>query len=477
MRHYLLLFGIIALLVAPIHGRADAPTPTAAGVTACAVAADGSWTEQEKFVWSQACAGEEADFETAPGYGGKLDPGRPQGLPANRILRSSFIATVLLDEKYRRALTRLGLRIRGARFTEKLDLARAEISSELWLDHSQLEKGADFSGLRSTQRITLDGTSVMGPLKMNDMRVDGDLSMREAKLADVILFDSQISGPLDLDGAQVSGKFDASGSMSGGTVMENSRFVDIDLTGADIHNGLFLSQAKVSGTLNMLDFRTDGYLTIQKSEVGQIILGEASITNDLGFIGAKVDGLLDMTLLKVGGTLLMTGGSQFEDVRLSYAQLGNFWAVDDVPGISGGAKFSQLFVNEAQISGDVTFYGATVVKTTDMDSLNVGGDLAMTSKSKFPEIDLRHAHIAGTLNLRNSTISGALNCEAIQVGSYALLGGAEFDGPVSFEFGKAEELQLAGATFQRNVDLTEMQILIDLILGSPDDAPPLWDSS
>jgi hypothetical protein len=63
------------------------------------------------------------------------------------------------------------------------------------------------------------------------------------------------------------------------------------------------------------------------------------------------------------------------------------------------------------------------------------------------------------------------------VGSYALLGGAEFDGPVSFEFGKAEELQLAGATFQRNVDLTGMQILSDLILGSPDNAPPHWGSS
>jgi uncharacterized protein YjbI with pentapeptide repeats len=477
MRRYLLLFGIFALLLAPSRGLADASTPSATGATACPVAADASWTKQETFVWNQACAGDQADFDTAPGYGGNLDPGQPQGLPANRILRSSFIATILLDEKYRHALTRLGLRIRGARFTETLNLANANLSNELWLDHSQLEKGADFSWLRSDSRITLDGTSVMGPLKINDMRVDGDLSMQGAKLADVILFDTQIGGPLVLDGAQVSGKFDASGSTSGGMLMQNSRFVDINLTGANIHGGLILSQSKVSGTLNMLDFQTDGSLTIQKSELGQIILGEASISNDLVFNGAKVDGLLNMTLLKVGGTLIMTGGSQFEEVQLIHAQLGDVLAVDYIPGISGGAEFSQLSLSDARISGDVVFAGSTVVKTTDMDALNVGGDLTMSGSSKFSEIDLLHAHIGGTLDLRTAKVSGALNCEAIQLGSYALLGGAEFGGPVTFKFGKAEELELAGATFRHDVDLTGMQILSDLDLGSPGNAAPNWVGS
>ena len=271
--------------------------------------------------------------------------------------------------------------------------------------------------------------------------------------------------------------FCASGSTSGGTLMENSRFTDINLTSAYTHDGLILSQAKVSGTLDMLDFRTDGYLTIQKSEVGQIILGEASLSNDVLFNGAKLDGLLDMTLLKVGGALAMTGGSLFEEVRLYNAQLGKFMAIDSIPGIRGGAEFSQLFLDEAQISGDVTLIGSTVVKTLGMISLNVGGDLTITGNSKFSEIDLNHAHIAGNLNLRTSKISGALNCEAIQVGSYALLSGAEFDGPVSFKFGKAEELELAGATFQRNVDLTGMQIRSDLDLGSPGIPPPHWGGS
>ena len=461
-------------MLVPIDGRADAAPPSAASAAACPVAADGSWTQQEKFVWGKACAGALADFETAPGYGGVLDPAQPQGLPANRILPASFIETILLSDKYRNALTRFGLRIRGARFTETLDLANAELSSDLWLDHSQLEKGADFSELRSSHRITLDGTSVMGMLNMRGMQVADDLSMDQARLGDVDLTYAQIGGPINLDGAQVSGGFEAPGSSIGSITMQGSRFKDVGLIGADIHTGLVLSQSKVTGTLNMLAFRTDGYVTIDRSEVGQINLDEANIGDDLVFLGVKLDGLLDMTLLKLGGTLAMTGGSQFQEVRLYNAQLGKFTAIDNIPGIRGGAEFSQLFLNGAQISGDLTFSGSAVRKSFDMQALNLGGDLTLTGKSTFSEIDLDHAHIPGTLNLRTAKLSGPLDCEAIQLGSYALLGGGEFDGPVSFMFGTVGELELSGAIFQGDVDLTGVQIRSDLDLGSPRNAAPLW---
>jgi hypothetical protein len=87
----------------------------------CPIPADPNWTTQEKFVWSHVCVGADADFSLEPGYGGTVDPERPEGLPNNRVLTSAFIETVLLNEKYRHALTRLGVVIVGARFTEPVE--------------------------------------------------------------------------------------------------------------------------------------------------------------------------------------------------------------------------------------------------------------------------------------------------------------------------------------------------------------------
>ena len=75
----------------------------------CAVLPNPNWTTQETFVWSRVCVGLDADFTSEPSYGGVIDPHRPEGLPNDRILTSDFIETILLNEKYRHALTRIGV--------------------------------------------------------------------------------------------------------------------------------------------------------------------------------------------------------------------------------------------------------------------------------------------------------------------------------------------------------------------------------
>jgi hypothetical protein len=102
----------------------DAAKPIAAANQECTP--DKEWSAQERFVWARACHGQIADFNSEPDYGGYLDPKKPEW-PDSRILRSKFLEAVLLKEKYRAALTRDGLRIIGARFTESIDLANAEL--------------------------------------------------------------------------------------------------------------------------------------------------------------------------------------------------------------------------------------------------------------------------------------------------------------------------------------------------------------
>jgi hypothetical protein len=120
---------LLILLAAPLTVRAeDIPqAPPTDGI--CSVPADEHWKPQEQFVWKRVCLGDEANFNIEQGYGGDLDPKDPAGLPKSRVLSSRFLATILLSDKYSRALTRRGVRIIGARFTERVDLQNAELSS------------------------------------------------------------------------------------------------------------------------------------------------------------------------------------------------------------------------------------------------------------------------------------------------------------------------------------------------------------
>jgi hypothetical protein len=105
----------LVLLGAAFEARGEGRPAAPSADGNCSVAADTQrWTKQEIFVWERVCAGAIADFNEGTAYGGKLDPNGPEGLPESRILRSKFLETILLDDKYRSVLTRRGVRIIGA---------------------------------------------------------------------------------------------------------------------------------------------------------------------------------------------------------------------------------------------------------------------------------------------------------------------------------------------------------------------------
>src|SRR5262245_34526853 len=150
---------LLALLGASFEARSEGLPETASPDGNCSVPAHTqSWTKQEIFVWERVCAGAVANFNEGTAYGGNLDPDRPEGLPESRILRRKFLETILLEDKYRSALPRRGVRIEGARFTERVDLVNAELKHEFWLNRCLLERGADFTGAKSTHLLSFEGS-------------------------------------------------------------------------------------------------------------------------------------------------------------------------------------------------------------------------------------------------------------------------------------------------------------------------------
>ena len=146
-----------------------------------------NWTEQEKWVWEKLCAGEKADFNN-PGdlekeklYGKDLDPkddklwNLENKNAKNRILSPEFFETILLHEPYQRALTRKGVLIIGAWFTESLDLSSATLEHQLLLKKSRFDADINFSDLKSHSLISFQGSKFKKALGMWRIQVQSGL--------------------------------------------------------------------------------------------------------------------------------------------------------------------------------------------------------------------------------------------------------------------------------------------------------------
>src|SRR5437588_5124671 len=260
---------LLAALAAPLNVRAEDIPQAPPTDRICSIPADEHWKPQEQFVWNRVCVGEEANFNIEQGYGGNLDPKAPSGLPESRVLSSTFLEAILLSDKYRHALTRRGVRITGARFTEPVDLHNAELSNELWLDRSLLEKGADFDELRSTQRMTFDGSKITGPLKMARLELRGGLSITKAELVAVSLGFAHVGGYLNLSGSTAAEDLGMVGlRVDGYLQMSNAKFTRIDLTSARV-SWLLLDGSRVTGLLNMGFLRVDNNVVMTQAEFAE----------------------------------------------------------------------------------------------------------------------------------------------------------------------------------------------------------------
>jgi hypothetical protein len=247
----------------------------------CSVPADPGWTSQERFVWQHVCAGKIADFNVGRDYGGDLDPKSSQGMPDSRILRSTFLETVLLDRKYREALTRLGVQIIGARFAETIELANAQIGHDLVLRRCLLDRGANLANLRSAYTIELSNSNVTGKLDLTGLQVNW-----------LLLTGSNVSGNVEAYGLRVS---------------QNLNVDTVELDYVDMGDG------RIGGGLNLTGAKISGKLDIAGLQVGSNVkLGR----------GAQYKEKIDLFFGKVGGYLDLAGGTFHDDVDLTGTQIG-----------------------------------------------------------------------------------------------------------------------------------------------------------
>jgi hypothetical protein len=309
----------------------------------CSVPVDPSWREGEKYVWVQVCLGEEANLLIR--YGGDPDPTHAEYWPAQRTLTSRFLETILLNEKYRRALTRVGVRITGARFEERVDLENAEIRHELWLLRSRLHHGADFSGLRSTRLLLLQGSAVSDELDRDEDNPKENLK---------------------LDGAEIGGNL----YLDGGARLKN-----VGLSNAIVHGDLALGESNFAGTFTADGLSADSISTEGKTEFAKAVsLAHVHVKGDLTFNrGTTFRQHVDLTRGKIDGDLNLNGIFS-ASVDLTGVK------VDGNLDLSNGAFSDSVDLTAAKIGGNIGFNGGQFHGLVNLAGVQITGDFGLGPK-------------------------------------------------------------------------------------------------
>lgn len=228
-------------------------------------------TVQETWAWNKICKGEVADFNKILDpyywkfYSQIPDPRDPVGWTESRILRLSFLETILLNESYRSVLTRHGVRIIGAWFTDPFDLGNFTLDHQLWMDGCRFEKEVILFGAKIGE-LSITGSKFNGKLDMDKLEVKGSLLMRDgAEFDEVDLGSAKIGGQLVMNGSKFNGNLNMIGlEVQSDLIMsDGAEFDEVVLRGAKIGGTLYMTRSKFNGTLDMkrLEVKRDLSLT------------------------------------------------------------------------------------------------------------------------------------------------------------------------------------------------------------------------
>jgi uncharacterized protein YjbI with pentapeptide repeats len=453
---------------------------------ACQVQPRDDWTPQEKWVWKQVCEGKTANFNATEGYGGTLDPKGKEDWPDNRVLRPEFLKTILLYEPYRSALTRKGVWIVGALFKMPLDLSSANLSQDLLLIRSKFGSYTDFSRLRSSKLISLDGSSLFGKLEMDSMQVEGNLFMRGgARFAEVDLGSARIGGQVSMIGSTFDGTLNMDAIEVGSLLLmrEGANFAEVILRGAKIGGQIDMRGSTFSGKLNMDGIQVgESLLMREQARFAEVVLRSAGIGGHIDMDTSTFNQKLDMDNIQVGGGLFMREGARFAEVILRGAKIGgqvsmigstfngklnmDTMQVGSLLLMRGGAEFAEVILRGAKIGGQIDMRGSTFNGPLNMDAVEVGSLLLMREQARFAEVILRGAKIGGQIDMTGSTFDGKLNMDSAQLqGSLFMRGGANFTEVDLIRAGIGGQVSMTGSRFGGTLNMDAIEVGSLLLMG------------
>ena len=310
-------------------------------------------------------------LDLAPGVSdGDLLRSEPSGWPSEREIPAEAVRRVLHDSAIKYDLR--GLRLRGARVTDALDLSHVAVAYPLWFGYCAFDGAVAMDGFHGVV-LGLPGARA-STICLARAQIDGDLVLRDA----ILSYGDGVA--LDLHGATVGG-LSAERLVTTGGVHATQASIkgDLVLQDATLCNAggaaLNLKGASVGGDLSAGRLTTTGEVSaLGASITGDLTLDDARLTNAggsaLSLDGATVGGTLRVTPSCAGRQATCDGGiraigADFKgDLVLESAGLRNESgpALDLTAAKVGGSLFAEGLATTGQVAAvDANFTGAVLL--------------------------------------------------------------------------------------------------------------------
>lgn len=330
-----------------------------------------------------------------------------QSLPESaRIISSDFLERVVTGKYPGLTINRLGVRIKGALFTQPLDLANAIIPNELWLIKCEFRDTVSFAGVRALRDLKLSGSAFSDAVNFTNLRVDGDLwmdgvtskrsfTMRDAVIGlDLLIRNAHFFGRSIFSNMNVRHTVNAVAisfhdSADFGHSMVGYNFVLNDATflhttetnfnSMSVGHSLFMKKAEFSGPVDLVAVRIGSNLeanaavfrdstSFNSIRIGHsLFLKETAFHGAVNLVGADIASNLEMMKCEV---------STNAPVTLGNVRIGHIWLLD------GCVLKSRLTASGARVGEQLLARGAHFDAGTRLVGLDVGQQVNL-SGSKF----------------------------------------------------------------------------------------------
>lgn len=336
-----------------------------------------NWSEQERWVWKNLCEGKIADLDRAISDGLWFDSERPDHYPQKRVLTTNFIKTINFYEPFCSSIPYEGVRIKGARFEEPINLNNAHLINEIQFINCVFIVYVDMLRLKADSLIVFDDCEFNDELNMDELMTDASIFIRNCRFRkNLVLKGCRINGQLDLSGSVFEKLIRMSSVTVGKSLfMGLGEYNCVDLKGSTINEHFEIRGSLFKGSLDLSAICVSGHVKMNPSsrkisEFQEVNLTGARIEQGVDLGGSIFKKKLTMDSMFIGGNLFM---NQFKDNIQSTKPIlftPEFYHAYVVGSkIIGcfemnGAKFAKLEIDGTNIDGDVYMDGVQITERT-----------------------------------------------------------------------------------------------------------------
>lgn len=327
--------------------------------------------------------------------------------------------------------------LREIRVDGVLHWAQTTVRHDLLLDGATVDGEVDFSAATVQGDYQFSRGYCQSLVRLADIEIEGSCTFSDGTFQRAIsLHGSEIGGRLSVRDARI-GSTEVTDSDTdegliqvGEIVVAESRLLeDVDMTGVRVTGKLAARDVHVSGDVGFDDAHIGGHVVFDGSNIlGDLSFERARLAGHAVFrYGTVIGGETTLNRTAIGGHVVFEDANIEGNVQCMKAEFEGDAAFDSA-NIGGTAAFG-----ETTVDGHVEFNEARIGRLMDFHEVTVGGNAAFYEASIGDDVLFWGATVAGDLSFTDARISGRVACRETNVDGDIRFGRANIEGDLAFD--------------------------------------------